>query len=72
VRKGNKEVMRRQRVESQDKEKEYEHNIWEIYRREWATASEEKRVELNKRIFRWQGLMKSGWAASQAYYRVME
>jgi len=59
-------------VESQDKEKEYEHNIWEIYRREWATASEEKRVELNKRIFRWQGLMKSGWAASQAYYRVME
>jgi len=59
-------------MESQDKEKEYERNIWEIYRREWATASEEKRVELNKRMFRWQELMKSGWTASQAYYKVME
>ena len=59
-------------MESQDKEKEYERNIWEIYRKEWATASREKRIELNKRMLRWQELMKSGWTPTQAYYKVTE
>ena len=59
-------------MESQDKEKEYEHSVWEIYRREWATASREKRIELNKRMLRWQELMRNGLTASQAYYKVME
>ncbi len=53
-------------------EKEYKHSVWEIYRRAWATASPEKRTELNKRMLRWQELMKSGQTPSQAYYRVME
>lgn len=59
-------------MESQDKEKEYEHNIWEIYRKEWETASNEKRAELNKRMQRWQELIKSGLTANQAYIRVMQ
>jgi len=59
-------------MESQDKGKEYEHNIWEIYLKEWATASPEKRTELNKRTRRWQELMKSGWTTQQAYYKAME
>jgi len=59
-------------MESQNKEKEYEHSVWEIYRKEFATASEEKRVELNKRMLRWQELMKSGLLAQQAYYKAME
>jgi len=59
-------------MESQDKEKAYEHNTWEIYRREWATAGPKKRTELNKRMLRWQGLMKSGQTPSQVHYRVME
>ncbi len=59
-------------MESKDEEKEYEHNVWEIYRREWATASSEKRAELNKRMHRWQELMKNGWTANQAYIRVMQ
>jgi len=41
-------------MESQNKEKEYEYNIWEIYRKEWETANNEKRAELNKRMNRWQ------------------
>ncbi len=53
-------------------EEEYIHSVWEIYRREWATASPEKRTELNKRMLRWQELMKNGWTASQAYYRVIQ
>ncbi len=57
-------------MESQ--EEEYKHSIWEIYRKEWATASPEKRTELNKRMLRWQELMENGWTASRAYYRVME
>ncbi len=59
-------------MESQDKEKEYERNIWEIYRKEFATANREKRNEINKRMLRWQELMKDGLTPSQAYYRVME
>lgn len=59
-------------MESQDKEKEYAHNVWEIYRKEWATASPDKKAELNKRMLRWQELMQNGLSASQAYYRVME
>jgi len=59
-------------MESQDKEKEYEHNVWEIYRKEFATASPEKRAELNKRMHRWQELMNSGLPAQQAYYKAME
>ena len=59
-------------MESQDEKKEREHNIWEIYRKEWATASPEKRIELDKRIHCWQELMKSGWSAQQAYYKAME
>ena len=53
-------------------EEEYKHNIWEIYRKEWATASPEKRIELDKRMHRWQELMKDGWSAQQAYYKTME
>ncbi len=59
-------------MESQDKEKEYEHSIWEIYRKEWETASPEKKAELNKRMRRWQELMKNGLLASEAYYKAME
>ncbi len=59
-------------MESQDKEKEYEQNVWEIYRREWATANREKRLELNKQMLRWQKLMKNGLPASQAYFRAMQ
>ena len=59
-------------MEPQDKEKEYERNIWEIYRKEFATANREKRIELNKRMLHWEELMKNGWAPSQAYYKVME
>jgi len=59
-------------MEPQDKEKEYERNIWEIYRKEFATASREKQLQLNKRMRRWQELMKSGETPSQAYYKVME
>ncbi len=59
-------------MESQNKEKEYEHSIWEIYRREWATVSPEKKTELNKQMLRWQELMKNGWTAQQAYYKAME
>jgi DNA gyrase/topoisomerase IV subunit A len=59
-------------MQSQDREKEYEHNVWEIYRRELAIASPEKLIELNERMRRWQDLIKNGLTASQAYYRVME
>ncbi len=52
-------------MESQDREKEYEHNIWEIYRKEWATASPGKKIELNKQMRRWQELIKDGLTASQ-------
>ncbi|GAH59290.1 unnamed protein product, partial [marine sediment metagenome] len=48
------------------------HNVWEIYRKEWETAGPEKRTELNKRMSRWQELIKSGLTASQAYFRVTE
>ena len=58
-------------MEPQDKEEEYQQSVWEIYRKEWATASSEKKVELNKRTRRWQELMKDGLTASQAHYRVM-
>ena len=59
-------------MELQDKEKEYKHSVWEIYRKEWETASNEKRIELNKGMRRWQELMKSGLTAQQAYYKAME
>jgi len=59
-------------MEFQDTEREYKHNVWEIYRKEFATASSEKRIALNKRMRRWQELVKNGLTASQAYYRVME
>ena len=59
-------------MESQDKEKEYERNIREIYRKEFATANRERRLQLNKRMHRWEELMKSGWTPSQAYIEVME
>jgi len=59
-------------MESQDTKKESERNIWEIYRKEWATASREKQIELNKRMLRWQELMKNGCSANQAYSKVME
>lgn len=57
-------------MESQ--EEKYRHSVWEIYRKEWETANPEKRLELNKRMLRWQELMKSGLTAQQAYMRVME
>ncbi|MFC1933643.1 hypothetical protein ACFLXX_00635 [Chloroflexota bacterium] len=53
-------------------EEEYRHNVWEIYRKEWETASPEKKTELNKRMLRWQELMKNGLTASQAYSRAMQ
>ncbi len=56
----------------QDNEKEYERSVWEIYRKEWETASPEKKVELNKRMRRWQESVKSGLTAQQAYYQAME
>ena len=59
-------------MEPQDKEEEYQQSVWEIYRKEWAIASAEKRTELNKRMLRWQQLMKSGLTVSQAYYRAMQ
>jgi len=52
-------------------EKEYRHIVWEKYREEWETASPEKRDELNKRMLRWQELMKGGLPAGQAYIRVI-
>ncbi len=57
-------------MESQ--EEKYKHGVWEIYRKEWATANPEKKTELNKRMRRWQKLMKNGWTANQAYIRVMQ
>ena len=63
---------RAEAIATESQEKEYEHNVWEIYRKEWETASNEKRAELNKRMRHWQELMKSGLTASQAYIRVME
>ena len=53
-------------------ETEYRHGVWEIYRREWAAANREKRLELNKRMLRWQELMTNGWTASQAYRKTIE
>ncbi|MFC1862165.1 hypothetical protein ACFLX6_02635 [Chloroflexota bacterium] len=53
-------------------EEEYTHNVWEIYRKEWETASPEKKVALNKRMRRWQELIKSGLTAEQAYILAME
>ena len=58
-------------MEAQDKEKEYSKAVWEIYRNEWESASNEKRAELNKRMLNWQELMKNGLTASQAYYEIM-
>lgn len=59
-------------MESQDKDKEYEDNIWEVYRREWVAAGTDKRIELTRRMLRWQALMKVGLPAQQAYYKAME
>ncbi|MFC2047909.1 hypothetical protein ACFLSK_00580 [Chloroflexota bacterium] len=58
-------------MESQSKEEEYMNSIWVIYRKEWERASSEKRRELNKRMNRWQELMKSGMSVNQAYTQVM-
>ncbi|MFC2038964.1 hypothetical protein ACFLUG_04265 [Chloroflexota bacterium] len=41
--------------------------IWETYLKEWETANNEKRIELNKRMRRWQDLIDTGMAASKAY-----
>ena len=57
---------------TESQEEEYQHNIWEIYRKEWATASPERRTVLNKRMLHWQELIKNGWTASKAYIRVAE
>ena len=59
-------------IQTTESQEEHKHNVWEIYRKEWATATPEKRVELNKRMLRWQELMKNGWTPSQAYYEVTE
>jgi len=66
------EKERHEILTTESREKEYEHNVWEIYRREWETASPEKLIELNERMRRWQELMKNGLSASQAYIRVMQ
>jgi len=57
---------------TESQETEYEHNVWEIYRKEWEMASPEKKTELDKRMLRWQELMKNGVSVSQAYIQVME
>lgn len=59
-------------MESQDKEEEYKQSVWEIYRKEYATANREKKAELKKRMNHWQELMKSGMLAIPAYTQVME
>ena len=59
-------------MESQGKDEEYKHSIWEIYLKEWETASPEKKADLNKRMHRWQGLVDNGWTVQQAYYKAME
>ncbi len=53
-------------------EEEYKRSVWEIYRGQWATASPEKRIELNERMRRWQELMKNGLTASQSYRMMQE
>ncbi len=57
-------------MKSQDEE--YEQNVWEIYRKEWETASPEKKAKLNKWMRRWQELMENGMSAIQAYIQMME
>ena len=53
-------------------EEEDKQGVWEIYRKEWETADANKKIVLNKRMLRWQELMKNGWTARQAYLRVLE
>ena len=59
-------------MDSQSKDEEYEQNVWEIYRKEWETASPEKKAKLNKWMRRWQELMENGMSAIQAYIQMME
>ncbi len=59
-------------MKSQDRENEYRRKILGGFGEEWTTANREKRLQLNKRMRRWEELMKSGWTPSQAYYKVME
>ncbi|MDD4876261.1 MAG: hypothetical protein PHQ86_03910 [Dehalococcoidales bacterium] len=59
-------------MESPDKETNFERNVWEIYRKEWAITNHEKRNELNERMRRWKTLMQSGQTPSQAYYNARE
>jgi len=59
-------------MESQDKEKEYRRKILGGFGEEWTTASPKKRIELNKRMLRWQELVDSGWTVTKAYFKVME
>ena len=70
--KANAEKEKSEILITESQEEEYKRSVWEIYRGEWATASPEKRNELNKRMLRWKDLMKNGWTASQAYIRAME
>ncbi len=59
-------------MESQDREKEYERNVWELYRKEFATANRDNQTELNKRMLRWQELRDNGLTAVQAYMKAMQ
>lgn len=53
-------------------EKEYLQEVWEMYRNEYATATPNRQVELDRFMLRWQGLIKNGWRGSQAYQWLME
>jgi len=59
-------------MKMQGEEEEYKHNVWETYRKEWATANREKQIILNKRMRRWQELMRNGWTAQRAYYKATQ
>ena len=59
-------------MKSQDRENEYSRKILGGFGEEWTTANRKERVELNRRISRWQELVDNGWTATKAYFKVME
>jgi hypothetical protein len=59
-------------MESQNEDKEFEQNVWALYYKEWDLADNDKKIELNERMHRWQELMQSGLTASQAYYQAVQ
>lgn len=53
-------------------EEEYKNEVWGMYRKESATASPTKIASLNRRMERWQELMKTGLTAREAYTKAKE